>query len=435
MLKIFLKSLFLLILIFVYKDIFANTTVSELEAQIQARNQDMQNLQSELNVLRANLIKVNQESRTLGGTVLELDTTRKKLLTEIKIAEEKIGKTSSAISILEIEISQKGSSIDKSKNAIAQGIRRMHEIDSINITHKILSQKNFSDLVNEANEILDFQKNLQIKIQDLRRSQTELGEKIEKQENEKEKLLGYRKEVDGQKQVVEVNKKEKEALLRETKNQEAEFQKIIAEKERLRAQFEAELIEYESRLSFILDPKSIPVAKHGVLAWPLDKILITQGFGLTADSARLYSHRQGAWQGRHTGIDFRANNDPVKSMSDGVVVGFGNTDTTCPRASFGGWVLLKFDNGLAAIYSHLATFNVKVGQRVKTGDVIAYSGNTGYSTGPHLDVKVVPASAVTIETWPSKGCPGKNYTTPIVAGGAYLDPLSYLPKTTEVMWK
>lgn len=410
-------------------------TVAELEAQISDVRSRNQALQSELQKLNSELSKLNTQSKTLGNAVSELDATRRKILTEIKITEDKISTTESYINILEIEIGNKETSINKARKAIVSGIQKMNELESQSVAYKILSKNNFSDAVNETNEIIEFQKNLRERIYELKNIQQDLSQTIAQKEDEKNNLMLFRSEARDKKVVVEKNQQEKATLLKQTQNQESEYQKMIAEKEKLRAQFEEELAAYESQLQFILDPKSIPAPKHGVLAWPLDSIIITQGFGLTADSAKLYSHRQGAWNGKHTGVDFRGNNDPVRAMAGGEVIGFGNTDTVCPRASFGGWVLIKYDNGLASIYSHLQTITAKVGQRVKTGDVVAYSGNTGYSTGPHLDVKVVPASAVTIETWPSAGCPGKNYTTPIVAGATYLDPLSYLPKTTDDMWK
>jgi len=414
--------------------VFAQS-VSELENQIKSKNNDIGSLMIELERLRSELSEINKQSNTLGRAVSELDATRKKLLTEIQITEDRIKTTNNSISLLETEIGEKETSINKAKKAIGSGIKKMNELYSQNIAYNILAKKSFTEAVKETNDILEFQKNLQEKVLLLKIQQEDLSRSILEKEEAKGKLLEFKTEVLGQKTVVEKNKTEKETLLKTTKNQESEYQKIITEKERLRAQFEAELIEFESRLSFILDPKSIPAANHGVFAWPLDNILITQGFGLTPDSVKLYSHRQGAWQGRHTGVDFRANNDPVKAMASGEVIGFGNTDTVCPRASFGGWVLIKYDNGLASIYSHLQTITATIGQKVKTGDIVAYSGNTGYSTGPHLDVKIVPASAVSIQTWPSAGCRGKNYTTPIVAGGTYLDPLLYLPKTTDAMWK
>lgn len=434
-LKFFTKiSIILLTLVLPINLSFA-VSVSDLENQIKARNNDIAELQTELQRLQAELSEINNKSNTLSKSVSELDATRKKLATEIKIAQEKIAATNANIERLEIQIGEKETSINKSKKAISSGIRKLYELDSVNVSALILSQKSLSEAFNQTNEIIEFQKELRVKMEELRLDQEYLSQDIAEKENAVSKLSDYKKEVDSQKVVVEKNKEEKSTLLKETKNQEAEYQKIIAEKERLRAQFEAELESFESQLQFILDPNSIPKAKHGVLAWPLDYILITQGFGLTKDSSKLYSYRSGAWSGKHTGVDFRANGDKVKAMESGKVVDFGNTDGTCPRASFGGWMLIQYDNGLSSIYSHLSSFVAKKGQRVNKGDVVAYSGNTGYSTGPHLDVKVVPANAVSVKTWPSKGCPGKDYTTPIVAGATYLDPLSYLPKATDDMFK
>ena len=195
-------------------------SVAELEAEIRARNDDMQNLQSELSKLRSELSVINQKSNTLGNAVSELDTTRKKLLTEIKIAEDKIGRENSSIKILEIEIGDKETSINKAKKAISVGIARMNELDSESITYKILSQKNFSEAVNQTNEIIDFQKSLRENVFQLRQIQQNLSNTITEKEEAKNKLLTYKTEVEGQKKVVEGNKKEKETLLKETKKQE-----------------------------------------------------------------------------------------------------------------------------------------------------------------------------------------------------------------------
>ncbi|MDQ5883513.1 MAG: hypothetical protein QG654_427 [Patescibacteria group bacterium] len=435
MVKILVK-IFIVITFFVSsgQNIFAQT-VSELEAQIKARNEDMQNLQTDLQKLRSELGVINQKSNTLGNAVSELTTTRKKLLTEIKIAEDKIKSTNSSIQILEIEIGDKETSINKAKKAIESGIKRMHELDGESITYKMLSQKNFSEALNETNEIIDFHKKLRENVFELRLMQQNLSATIDEKEEAKDKLLSYKTEVDGQKVVVEKNKTEKESLLKETKNQEAQYQKIIAEKEKLRAQFESELQDLESKIQFQLDPTTYPKPQNGILSWPLDSVLITQRFGLTESSASLYNYRTGAWQGKHAGIDMRANNDKVYAMADGVVLGTGDTDGVCPRASTGVWVLIKYDNGLASTFFHLTSTVVKKDQRVKTGQLVAYSGNTGYSTAPHLHIGLMPASLVSVKTWASAGCPGKMYTTPVVAGSQYLNALDYLPKTTDAMFK
>lgn len=83
----------------------------------------------------------------------------------------------------------------------------------------------------------------------------------------------------------------------------------------------------------------------------------------------------------HMGIDYRADTGTgVKAAQEGRVV-----ETT------GGWsggfgisVLVDHGGGLTTRYAHLSRIAVSAGQVVAQGQVIGYSGNTGYSTGPHL---------------------------------------------------
>lgn len=109
--------------------------------------------------------------------------------------------------------------------------------------------------------------------------------------------------------------------------------------------------------------------------WPL-KGAISSGFGtrqhpITGNSAH------------HSGIDIRAPiGTPVRSTADGIV-------------SFSSWhddsgyiVVLEHGHGFSTAYAHNKENHVKVGQRVKRGEVIGISGSTGSTTGPHLHYEV-----------------------------------------------
>lgn len=85
----------------------------------------------------------------------------------------------------------------------------------------------------------------------------------------------------------------------------------------------------------------------------------------------------------HEGMDIAAQTGtPVMSPADGVVIkaGFGT--------GYGNVVELSHGYGIKTIFGHNSRLNVKVGQRVKRGDVISYVGDTGSSTGPHLHYEV-----------------------------------------------
>jgi len=81
----------------------------------------------------------------------------------------------------------------------------------------------------------------------------------------------------------------------------------------------------------------------------------------------------------HTGLDFRASTgDPVRATAEGRVTSAGWS------GGYGRMVEIDHGNGLATRYGHLSQIDVKVGDVVKTGEVLGEVGSTGRSTGPHL---------------------------------------------------
>jgi murein DD-endopeptidase MepM/ murein hydrolase activator NlpD len=85
----------------------------------------------------------------------------------------------------------------------------------------------------------------------------------------------------------------------------------------------------------------------------------------------------------HSGIDISTPiGTKVQVPADGVVVFCG------PKGGYGNAMVVDHGYGLVTRYAHLAGFNAKPGQRVRRGDVIAFVGNTGKSTAPHLHYEV-----------------------------------------------
>lgn len=89
----------------------------------------------------------------------------------------------------------------------------------------------------------------------------------------------------------------------------------------------------------------------------------------------------------HAGIDFRAAiGTPVKSITEGKVIKAGT--------SRGYGIAVFIDHGIingkhiTSEYGHLSKCEVKIGDKITSGQIIAKSGNTGHSTGPHLHLTI-----------------------------------------------
>ena len=86
----------------------------------------------------------------------------------------------------------------------------------------------------------------------------------------------------------------------------------------------------------------------------------------------------------HHGVDLVGSYmAKVYATSDGDVIFVGN------KGGYGNVVILQHKYNIKTVYAHLNNFNVKVGDRVKRGDVIGIQGNTGRSTGQHLHYEII----------------------------------------------
>ena len=86
----------------------------------------------------------------------------------------------------------------------------------------------------------------------------------------------------------------------------------------------------------------------------------------------------------HTGMDFTANRGtPIYATGNGTVIRADNSSK-----GYGNHVRIDHGYGYVTLYAHMSKMLVKVGQKVKRGDIIGLVGNTGKSVGPHCHYEV-----------------------------------------------
>src|SRR3989338_3135936 len=396
---------------------YAQST-DELKNKIEERNNQIKQLEAEIDQYNKEVDTANKQGVTIQSTLKTLDLTKKKITTDINLTENKIGKTNLTIEQLGDEIDKTQKSIDLNKKAVILAIRNAQYLEDAGLIETLLSSRSLGDIWNDIDNGKQIQSVIRDKSKELVALKTDMEGKQAAFQGQKKSLVSLKQDLDDKKQAVLSTTQQKALLLKQTQNKEQVFKQLVKTTEELKAQFEKEVYDYESQLNLTVDRESYPPPRNGILSWPLDSVFITQKFGKTVGAEKLYT------SGSHNGVDFRASiGTKVKNVLVGTVVGTGNTDAYAGCYSFGKWVMVKHDNGLSTIYGHLSVISTSKGQRLDTGDTIGYSGNTGYSTGPHLHISVYATQGVRIEQYVnSKGC--KQAIIPLADIKAYLDPLA-----------
>jgi murein DD-endopeptidase MepM/ murein hydrolase activator NlpD len=400
-------------------------TVQELQQNISNHNEKIKQLDEQISTYEKQLETVGNEKKTLQSTISSLDLNQKKLGTQIKKTETNIQSANLTIQNLSGQIGDTEEKVASNMEAVSKTLNYIYQRDDSSLIENLLNNKTLSEVLDEYKLSSDFQQKVRDQSKELQIYKSQLSNQKTSNEKEKVKLLSLKSDLSDQNQILAQNKKEKSNLLAETKNKESAYQKQLADTQAMRDELEKELEDYQSQLKFKLNPNSLPKAGSGPLAWPLDLVRVTQLFGDT-DFSR--SH-PGAYNGNgHNGVDLAASiGTPIKTAGNGKVLGIGNTDTVCPSASYGKWVLIEHENGLTSLYAHLSLIKVSAGQAVTVGQIIGYSGNTGYSTGPHLHFGLFASAGVQIASLKSKVCSG-TYTLPVAGWSAYQNPMLYLPE-------
>jgi len=98
----------------------------------------------------------------------------------------------------------------------------------------------------------------------------------------------------------------------------------------------------------------------------------------------------------HNGVDFlTVIGSPIYATAPGVITLAGGD----AAEGYGLHVRMSHDSGYETRYGHLSRVTATVGNRVAAGSLLGYSGNTGFSTGPHLHYEL-RRDGVAVNPWP-----------------------------------
>lgn len=426
----------LLAVLFSVHVVLAAQSPEELRQGIAQKNEEIKKLEEEAKKLREALLTKQNESKTLKNELARIDGSVKKLRSEISLTQKKIQKTSLEINSLGEEIKSKEKEISLHRSALGNILQVVAEAEQKSLAEIILQSNFLSDFFGYLNN-LDIMKNrLVAAIGSLRTLKEDLSFKKNEALEKKGELEGFEDELKDQRYLQELERNKRSEILKITNNQEKLYQKLLTETEKKRDELQSEIDDFERELDGTVDESILPPRGSGVISWPLKELSLESCFGgnlkglincITQFFGRTSFARAGGYNGKgHNGVDFRASvGTPIFSAERGVVRAVGDTDLACRRASYGKWILIDHDNNLSTLYAHLSQIKVSGGLSVERGNLIGYSGSSGYATGPHLHFGLYAREAVRIDSLRSRVC-GRNMTLPLSPQNGYLNPLDYL---------
>jgi len=442
--------LFLSASIFSFVPIVHAQSAADLQAQIDANNQQLETLKAEITAYQTQLDAIGTKKSTLQSTVNSLTLSQKQLATQIKVTQNKIASANLQIRELTLSIGDKETTIAANQQAIAKALRGIAENEESSLITKLISSDSLGEAWQTVDESMQFNRALADDIKELRAVRTELATNRDQVSAQKAKLVSLQSDLTLQKRSVDASKAAQQQLLTQTKNQEANYQKLIAQKQAAEKSFEQELLNLQGQLNLVVHPNLLPKVGTGILSWPFSNsymlnctqrkkafgnlFCITQYFGNTPFSTanpQVYNNHG------HNAIDISAPiGTAIRASLAGIVLATGNTDLSRDAQgrqcySFGKWVMLVHGNGINTMYAHLSEVDVSKGQSVETGQVLGLSGMTGYATGPHLHFGVYATEGTQIMSLgkfngTKKPGPCANALMPVASLDAYLNPLSYL---------
>jgi len=409
--------------------------IDDLRKDVETKNGEIRRLEEEAAKFRKEVSATQERQKTLKAELTRIEALLKGLRNDIAVTQKKIERTSTEISAFSIEIAQKEESISTLRSGIAGLIESLRERTVETPLFVFVKYWRLSEFFSQLDSIEVANARIFGFLTELKSLKQELEIKKAAAEGKKAELVGLRSDFDAQKKAQEGVKSDRSNLLSATRDEEKRYQNLVNDREARTKALEEEVFAIEEKIRVTIDPSSLPAKKPGLFGGPLPdtsltscwkagvaaKNCVTQYFGNTEFAL------SGAYRGKgHNGMDFRASmGTPVLAVASGIVEATGDTDPACKGVSYGKWVMIRHPNNLTTTYGHLSSIVASPGQGVARGDRIAYSGSSGYATGPHLHLSVIASQGVTVQNYKSRVC-GTYMTFPIAALNAYINPLDYL---------
>ncbi|MBP9987903.1 MAG: peptidoglycan DD-metalloendopeptidase family protein [Ruminococcus sp.] len=364
------------------------------QAEIQAKIAEREKRISELykdEASQADIItQLNIQLSNFSEKYDNVQEMRDEVDNDIAESENKILKLNSDITKLDKEISAKNKEIKKTVDLFCKRMRANYMSGNASVLDALIKSSNMANLLNRLELIKRVTKNDQDVVDNLNAEINAINKNKEKLTNKKTAIKDEQENLLTKEADLEEVKSQIQDTLDEIEEKSAEIERKLSELNYDENDIEVDIESYEEQEEAI---KAAIIAAGGT-PLPSQKYISSKGFMFPikyegAFLSSTFGYRDASISGMafHGGIDITGDDiygQPVYASKAGtVIIAEKESDE-----GYGKYVCLSHGGGYQTIYGHCSRVIVNEGDTVRQGQIIAFVGSTGNSTGPHLHFEV-----------------------------------------------
>ena len=380
-------------LMLVFSSAFTAQAKTSSQSKLDKINQNIKEAQKELDSLddqvadkKAYSDALMKKIDLLQDKLDALESNRDDLQSEIDAVQKRIDETQAEINKAEKEIEKKEQEFDGVYEEYCQRLRAMYISGNVSMLEVLLESGDISSILTRAEMVKSVSEQDSATLDDLMTKMEEINKEREELANNKIQLgkdkdsLNSRKQ-ELQKSIDEYNFSKAElnaeveecnAALASLDDIRSEVKETIDTNQEQKRQIEAEINNALSGSGSNKPGSGNYNPGTGQLAYPTSYRQISAGYP---------NYSNGSY---HGGVDWPCPTGTAVHASDSGVVVIAKKLTY----SYGQYILIDHGNGLSTLYAHNSSLVVGVGDKVSKGQIIAYSGESGNATGPHVHFEV-----------------------------------------------
>jgi murein DD-endopeptidase MepM/ murein hydrolase activator NlpD len=357
----------------------SEAAVSDLNDQIASQRDKIDEINDKIEGYRANIKVVRQESVTLRNQLSILNNQVAKTDLDIELRGEEIEITKLEIERVELEIETNEEVISEDKEQLSAFVRQLDIYDQRGYLSILLSNNSFSEFFDQIKHLEGVEKSLQTTLNRVQELVGQLGKQKEELNEKRDELSELLNKLEEDKLSLGQQKNTKNYLIAQTRQSESKYQDLIGELQQEQLTVNNQVAALERRLRDKLNSggsDNLSSLGDVNMIYPTSVRWVTAYFH---DPDYPYRHLF-----EHSGMDYGTPwGTPLRAVESGYVA-----KAAYGTKWYGNYIMIIHNNNLSTLYAHLSSISVEADQYVTKGEIIGATGNSGFSSGPHLHFEV-----------------------------------------------